>query len=113
MTGKIAPAELVKSRGGRYASALGIDLAAIEGLALLVVADNLIGGIQLGEARGRLRIVLVGIGVQLLGELAVGALQFLLRGGAGDAEDLVIVALRHGQLLTATRTIDSRRSRPL
>ncbi|MCL5059599.1 MAG: hypothetical protein M1449_03220 [Candidatus Thermoplasmatota archaeon] len=28
MTGKIAPAELVKSRGGRYASALGIDLAA-------------------------------------------------------------------------------------
>ena len=28
MTGKIAPTELVRSRGGRYASELGIDLAA-------------------------------------------------------------------------------------
>lgn len=28
MSGKIAPAELVRSHGGRYASALGIDLAA-------------------------------------------------------------------------------------
>jgi len=28
MTGKIAPAELIKNLGGRYASALGIDLAA-------------------------------------------------------------------------------------
>ena len=50
--------------------ALGVDLAAVEGLALLVVADDLVGGIELGEARGRLGIVLVGVGMQLLGELA-------------------------------------------
>src|SRR5271165_5984730 len=32
--------------------ALGVDLAAVEGLALLVVADDLVGGVELGEARG-------------------------------------------------------------
>ena len=50
--------------------ALGVDLAVVEGLALLVVADDLVGRIELGETRGRLRVVLVGVGMQLLGELA-------------------------------------------
>ena len=50
--------------------ALGVDLAAVECLALVVVADDLVGGVQLGEARGRLGVVLVGVGMQLLGELA-------------------------------------------
>jgi hypothetical protein len=43
--------------------AFGIDLAAIKGFALVAVADDLIRGIKLGEARGCLRIVLVGVWV--------------------------------------------------
>ena len=47
--------------------AFGIDLAAIEGLALVGFAEDLVGRVELGEARGRLRVVLVGVRVQLLG----------------------------------------------
>jgi len=42
--------------------ALGVDLAAVEGLALLLVADDLIGSIKLGEARRRLRMCLLASG---------------------------------------------------
>src|SRR5665213_172461 len=54
--------------------AFGVDLAAIERFAFLVVAGDLIGSVKLGEARGRLGIVLVGVGMQLLSEPPVGAL---------------------------------------
>ena len=54
--------------------ALGVDLAAVEGLALVVLAQDFVGGVELGEARGGVLVVLVGVGVQLLGELAEGAL---------------------------------------
>src|ERR1044071_1616901 len=53
--------------------ALGVDLATVERLAFLVVAENFIGGVELGETRGCLRVGLVGVGMQLLGELAEGA----------------------------------------
>jgi hypothetical protein len=53
--------------------ALAIDLAIVEGFAFLVVAKNFVSRVQLGKARGCLRIVLVGVGVQFLGELAEGA----------------------------------------
>ena len=53
--------------------ALGVDLAAVEGLALLVVADDFVGGVELGELRGRLVVLFVGVGMQLFGKLAVGA----------------------------------------
>ena len=72
--------------------ALGVDLAAVEGLALGVVADDLVGGGDLGKARGRLRIVLVGVGVQFLGELAVGAFDLALAGTLRYPQDLVGVA---------------------
>src|SRR5690606_37888619 len=54
--------------------ALGVDLAGVKLLALVGVAENLVGGVDLGKARRRLGIVLVGVGVVLLGELAKRAL---------------------------------------
>ena len=72
--------------------ALGVDLTVVERLALLVVAGDLIGGIELGEARGRLGIVLVGVGMQLLGEPPVGALDLGLARTLRYPQDLVGVA---------------------
>src|ERR1700730_4252418 len=81
--------------------ALGIDLAAIELLALVLVADDLVGRVQLGKARRRFRIVLVGIGVMLLGELAIGALDRRSAGAPRHPQDLIGVAhpsrLLHGK----------------
>ncbi len=54
--------------------ALGVDLTAIERLALRIVAQDFIGGIELAEALRRLRIVLVGVRMQFLGEPPIGAL---------------------------------------
>src|ERR1700730_2089206 len=54
--------------------ALGVDLATVERFALIFLAENLIGRVDLGKALGRLGVVLVGVGVQLLGELAKRAL---------------------------------------
>src|SRR5262249_21541609 len=46
--------------------ALGVDLAAIEGFALVRLAQDFIGSVQLGKARGCPRVVLVGVRMQLL-----------------------------------------------
>src|SRR3954466_2362648 len=54
--------------------AFGIDLAAVECLAFVIVTEDFVGRIELGKTRGRLRIGFVGVGMQLLGELAEGAL---------------------------------------
>ena len=72
--------------------ALGVDLAVVERLALLVVAGDLVGGVKLGEARGRLGIVLVGVGMQLLGEPPVGALDLGLARTLRYPQNLVGVA---------------------
>src|SRR5664279_4244081 len=72
--------------------ALGVDLAVVERLALLVVAGDLVGGIEFGEARGRLGVVLVGVGMQLLGEPPVGALDLGLARTLRYPQDLVGVA---------------------
>ena len=64
-----ALAEAVKTR-----LALGIDLAGVKGPALLLLAEDFIGRIDLGKALGGLGIVLVGIGMQLLGKAPVGTL---------------------------------------
>src|SRR5262249_16789637 len=53
------PAEPLEALEARLA--VGIDLAAIKGLALVRLAHDLVRGVELGEARGRLRIVLVGV----------------------------------------------------
>jgi hypothetical protein len=72
--------------------AIGVDLAAIELLALVLVADDLVGGIDLGKARGRLRIVLVVVGMMFLGELAIGALDRRSAGAPRHPQDLIGVA---------------------
>ncbi len=69
--------------------AFGVDLAAVEGLAFVFVAGNLIGGVQLGEARGGLGIVLVGVGMQLLGHAPIGALDLGLARTLGNPQNFV------------------------
>jgi hypothetical protein len=63
------PLEALKSR-----LALSVDLPAIVGLALGFIAHDLVRRIQFGKTGGRARIVLVGIRMQLLGELPECAL---------------------------------------
>src|SRR5262249_47926020 len=54
----------------KFRLTLGIDLAAVERFAFVLFTKDLVGRVEFGKALGRLGIVLVGVGVQLLGELA-------------------------------------------
>jgi hypothetical protein len=45
--------------------AFGVDFSTVECLALVAVANDFVRGIQLGEMRGRLWIVLVGVRVAI------------------------------------------------
>src|SRR4029077_6183067 len=69
--------------------ALGIDLAAIERLALILVLEELVCGIELGKARRRLWIVLVGVGMQLFCLAPIGALDVGRARLAIDPQDLI------------------------
>ena len=71
---------------------LGVDLAAVEGFALIFLAENFVRGIELGKARGGLRVVLVGVRVQLLRLAPEGALDLGLTRLAIDAQHLIGVA---------------------
>src|SRR5262249_37495787 len=65
----------------------------------LRVGEHLVGLRGFLEARLRLMVAGVAVGVQLEGELAVGPLQLAGIGAARDTQDLVIIALRaHGNL---------------
>src|SRR5438270_924581 len=75
-TGPTAGAEPLKSLESRLA--FGIDLTAVEGLALVGIADDLVGSVEFGETARRPRIILIGVRVQLFGKLPVRA--FDLRG---------------------------------
>src|ERR1700722_7302175 len=72
--------------------ALGINLAAVELLALVGIANDLVGRIQFGETSGGLRIVRVGVGGILLGKLAKGALDRRSAGTPRHPQDLIGVA---------------------
>ena len=69
--------------------ALGIDLAAIERLALVLVFEDLMRGVELGKARRRLRIVLVGVGMQLFCQAPIGALDVGRARLAIEPQDLI------------------------
>ena len=71
---------------------LGIDLATIELLALVRVADDLMRAVKLGELVGRLRVLLVGIGVQLLRKLAISLLDVVLARAFRHPQHLIGVA---------------------
>src|SRR5690606_36065146 len=62
-------------------------------LALLLVADDVVGGRDLLEPLLGGGVTRVGVGVVLARELPVGALDLLGRRRLGDAEDLVVVLL--------------------
>src|ERR1700730_1168562 len=89
--------------------ALGVDFAAIELLALVLVADDLVGRVELGKTLRSLRIVLVAVGVMLLGELAIGALDGRSTGAPLHPQDLIGVAhpsgLLHGNWFSRFRAI--------
>src|ERR1019366_6522358 len=76
--------------------ALGIDLAGIERLSLVLVADDLIGRVELGKVRCRLGIVLVGVRMQLFCKLPEGALDLRGAGVARHPKDLIGVTHRSG-----------------
>src|SRR6185369_2261575 len=78
--------------------AIGVDLAAVELLALVLVAHDLVGGIDLGKARSRLRIVLVVVRVMLLGKLAIGTLDRRGAGAPRHPQDLIGVTHPSGLL---------------
>jgi hypothetical protein len=69
--------------------AVGVDLATVERLALVGVADDLVGGVELGKARGRLGVVLVGVGVMFLGEFAERALDLSRARTLGYPQDVI------------------------
>src|SRR4029078_12500363 len=72
--------------------ALGVDLARVELLALGRVADDLVRRVQFGETLRQLRIVLVGVGMQLLGELAESAFDRARIRRSRHAKDVIRVA---------------------
>jgi hypothetical protein len=59
---------------------------------LLGVGQHLVGVGHLLEQGLGLGVAVPRVGVELARQLAVGALDLLLRGGAGHTEDLVVVA---------------------
>ena len=71
---------------------LGVDLAAVKGFAFVFLAENLVRGIELGKARGRLGVVLVGVGMQLLRLAPEGAFDLGLTRLAIDAQHLIGIA---------------------
>src|SRR5690606_5923191 len=77
--------------------ALGVDLAAVELGALVLVADDLIGGVDFGEAFLRLRISLVLVRMVLLGELAEGLLDLGRARIALHTQNLIRVSHDSGQ----------------
>ncbi len=68
---------------------------AVIGGALLGVLQDVVGLVQLLELGLGVLVALVAVGVPLHGELAIGLLQVLLAGVAGDAQHLVEVTLLH------------------
>src|SRR5262245_5819028 len=73
-----APTEIASRtealKAAKFRLALSIDLAAIVGLALVVLAQDLVGRIEFGKALRRFGIILVGVRVKLLGKLTKCAL---------------------------------------
>src|SRR5579871_4031781 len=72
-TATAAPSEIASGpeslETAKLRLAFSVDLAAVVSLALVFRAQDLVGRIEFGKALSRLGIILVGIGVQLLGEL--------------------------------------------
>ena len=66
-----------------------VDLATVEGAAVLLVADDLVGLVQRGKTVLRLGIVRILVRMMLLGELAVRRFDVLGRGALRHAQHLI------------------------
>ena len=82
----IAAARPAAEAEGHFRIALLVDLAPVILGAFVLVRQDVIGAGDLGEALGRLGIVLVLVGVQLLGELAIGLLDLGLARAPRDVQ---------------------------
>src|SRR5947209_7268210 len=71
---------------------LGIDFAAVELSALLLVPENLVRRIHLGKPRLCLGVIFVLIGMMFLGEAAECLLDLTGARRLGDAQDLIGIA---------------------
>jgi hypothetical protein len=74
----------------------GVDLAAIEALALLFVRQEIVGAGDLLEAGFRRLVAGVEIGMVLFGELAVSGAEFVLARFLLDAQNFVGITRGHG-----------------
>ena len=83
------PAAAESSAEGRFGIALEIDFAAIELPALVLVGQQVVCLGRLGELLRRGWIVLVAIGMQLLRQFAIGALDRFLVRRARHAKDCI------------------------
>src|ERR1700722_7142241 len=82
-----AAAESLKSLEARLA--LGIDLAAVECFALVILAEDFIRRIDFGKARRRIGIVLVGVGMQFFRKAPEGTFDVGCTRLAIDAQHLI------------------------
>ena len=78
----------------RHLVAGGVDLAAVVAGALVLVAQQVVGGADLLEPLRRLRLAGVHVGMVALGELAVGGADRRVAVGLLHAEDFVWVCHR-------------------
>src|SRR6266487_801708 len=87
----------VLGRGTPTAAALGAERAVaahlIVFLPLVSVAEHVVRFVDLLEALGGLRMVGTAVGMVLLGQPPEGLLDFVRRGGLGDSQHLIVVAL--------------------
>ena len=74
----------------------GIDLAGVEAPALVGIAEQVVGARHLLEFLLSRLVAGIEVGMQLLRQLAIGALNLGSGGRRGDAEDLVRIS--HGLL---------------
>src|SRR6201999_1470549 len=99
-------------KAGETRLTVGVDLAAVELLALVLVAQDLVSRIDLGKTLRCLRIVLVAVRVMLLGKLAIGALDCRSIGAPRHPQDLIGVA-HPSRLLQGIPDYKPRAARPL
>src|SRR5262249_17973965 len=81
--------------------AFGVDLAPVKSLTLIGIADDFMRGVKLGKAGRGLGVLLVGVGMVLLGELAERALDLGSARAPGHPQHVIGVA--HARNLSPPR----------
>ena len=82
-----APAAAAKAGAIAGGIAIHVDLAPIKTGAFVGIGEQVIGVGDFREPLPRLGVILIAIGMQLLGQLAIGGLDVLLACAAGHAQN--------------------------